>query len=85
MTNYESAIEKAGRLKTTLATMGWQDIETLMKNKRAYYIQVALSEKDINKIYYAQAFVEAIDYLKSEIDGLIKEGEEAEKISKKKK
>ena len=85
MTNYESAIEKAGRLKTTLATMGWQDIETLITNKRAYYIQAALNEKDINKIYYAQAFVEAIDYLKSEIDGLIREGEEAEKISKKKK
>ena len=85
MTNYESAIEKAGRLKTTLATMGWQDIEALMKNKRAYYTGVALSEKDINKIYYAQAFVEAIDTIISEIDGLIREGEEAEKISKKKK
>ena len=85
MTNYESAIEKAGRLKTTLATMGWQDIEALIKNKRAHYIQVALSEKDINKIYYAQAFIEAIDYLKSEIEGLIREGEKAEEIRKKKK
>ena len=85
MTNYESAIEKAGRLKTTLATMGWQDIEALMKNKRADYVKAALSEKDINKIYYAQACVEAIDYLKSEIEALINAGEEAEKISKKKK
>ena len=85
MTNYDSAIEKAGRLKVTLATLGWQDIEALMKNKKAYYTGVALSEKDISKIYYAQAFVEAIDYLKSEIEGLIREGDEAEKISKKKK
>ena len=84
MTNYDSAIEKAGRLKTTLTTMGWQNIEAIMKDKKAYYIQMALSEKDINKIYYAQAFVEAIDHLKSEIDALIKLGDEAEKIKKKK-
>ena len=85
MTNYDSAIERAGRLKTTLATMGWQDIEAFMKDKKAYYTQMALSEKDINKIYYAQAFVEAIDYIRSEIDALIKLGDEAEKRKKKKK
>ena len=84
MTNYDSAIERAGRLKTTLATMGWQDIEAFMKDKKAYYTQMALSEKDINKIYYAQAFVEAIDYIRSEIDALIKLGDEAEKRKKKK-
>ena len=85
MTNYDSAIERAGRLKITLATMGWQDIEAFMKDKKAYYTQMALSEKDINKIYYAQAFVEAIDYIRSEIDALIKLGDEAEKRKKKKK
>ena len=85
MTNYDSAIERAGRLKTTLATMGWQDIEAFMKDKKAYYTQMALSEKDINKIYYAQAFVEAIDYIRSEINALIKLGDEAEKRKKKKK
>ena len=86
MTNYESAIEKAGRLKTTLATPGWQDILKFMNDKKSDYTQIALTErKDINNLIHAQAFVETIDTIISEIDGLIREGEEAEKISKKKK
>lgn len=85
MTNYDSAIDRSERLKTTLATPGWQDIRQFMSDKKAHYTQIALTEKDINKIYYAQAFVEAIDTIQSEIEGLIREGEGAEKRSKKKK
>jgi len=77
MTNYDSAIEQADRLRTTIATAGWQDIQKFMADKKAYYTMIALSEKDISKIYYAQAFVEAIDTINLEINGLIREGEEA--------
>jgi len=84
MTNYDSAIEQADRLRTTIATAGWQDIQKFMADKKAYYTVIALSEKEISKIYYAQAFVEAIDTINLEINGLIGEGEEAEKLRKKK-
>jgi len=83
MTNYDSAIEQADRLRTTIATAGWQDIQKFMADKKAYYTVIALSEKEISKIYYAQAFVEAIDTINLEINGLIREGEEAEKLRKK--
>ena len=77
MTNYDSAIEQADRLRTTINSAGWQDIQKFMADKKAYYTMIALSEKDISKIYYAQAFVEAIDTINLEINGLIREGEEA--------
>jgi len=77
MTKYDSAIEQADRLRTTINSAGWQDIQKFMADKKAYYTMIALSEKDINKIYYAQAFVEAIDTINLEINGLIREGEEA--------
>ena len=77
MTNYDSAIEQADRLRTTINTAGWKDIVKFMADKKAYYTTIALSEKDISKIYYAQAFVEAIDTINLEINGLIREGEEA--------
>ena len=83
MTNYDSAIERAGRLKTTLATPGWQDIQAFMADKKAYYTQVALTSLIHNTIIHAQAFVLAIDTINSEIEGLIREGEEAEKRKKK--
>ena len=77
MTKYDSAIEQADRLRTTINSAGWQDIQKFMSDKKSYYTMIALSEKDINKIYYAQAFVEAIDTINLEINGLIREGEEA--------
>ena len=84
MTKYDSAIEQADRLRTTINSAGWQDIQKFMADKKAYYTMIALSEKDISKIYYAQAFVEAIDTIFAEINALINVGEEAEKIRKKK-
>lgn len=80
--NYDSAIEKADRLRALIKSAGWQDIQQFMADKKAYYTQIALSEKDYNKILSAQAFVEAIDLIDLEIRGLIREGEEAEKLSK---
>jgi len=77
MTKYDSAIEQADRLRATINSAGWQDIQKFMADKKAYYTMITLSEKDINKIYYAQAFVEAIDTINLEINGLIREGEEA--------
>ena len=85
MTNYDSAIEQADRLRTTINTAGWKDIQDFMATKKAYYTQITLTERtNFNQIIYAQAFVEAIDTINLEINGLIREGEEAEKLRKKK-
>lgn len=82
-TDFTSVIEKSDRLRTTIKSAGWADIQAFMADKKAYYTQIALSErKDFNKIIHAQAFVEAIDEINLEIMGLIREGEEAEKLSK---
>jgi len=80
--NYKQIIDNADRLRTTVNTAGWQDILKIKDDKKAYYTQVALKEKDLNKIYYAQACVEAIDIIFNEVEMLIKQGEEAGKISK---
>ncbi|HDP36349.1 MAG TPA: hypothetical protein ENN27_00550 [Candidatus Atribacteria bacterium] len=83
MSKYDEIIEIADRIRTTINTAGWKDILNFMKNKKEYYTQIALTEKDLYKIYYAQAFVEAIDTINLEINGLIREGNEAEKLRKK--
>lgn len=83
--NYDSAVEQADRLRTTINTAGWADIQKFMADKKAYYTQITLTErKDFNKIIHAQAFVEAIDTINLEINGLIREGDEADKLRKKK-
>ena len=83
MSKYDTIIEQSDRLRATIATAGWKDIQDYMATKKAYYTMIALSEKDISKIYYAQAFVEAIDTINLEINGLIREGDEAGKRKKK--
>ncbi len=80
--DYKTIIDNADRLRTTVNTAGWQDILKIKEDKKAYYTQVALTERDLNKIYYAQACVEAIDIIFNEVEMLIKQGEEAGKISK---
>jgi len=82
MTNYDSAIELADRLRTTINTAGWQDIIEFMNNRKGYYTNIALTSKDMNEILYAQACVMAIDDILSEINALINVGDEAEKRKK---
>ena len=83
MTNYDSAIEQADRLRTTINTAGWQDILKIKNDKKGYYTLKVLTERELNKIYYAQAYVMAIEDIFAEIDALIKVGDEAEKRKKK--
>jgi len=80
--DYKTIIDNADRLRTTTNTAGWQDILKIKEDKKAYYTQVALTERDLHKIYYAQACVEAIDIIFNEVEMLIKQGEEAGEISK---
>jgi len=84
MTNYDSAIDQADRLRTTINTAGWQDIVKIKNDKKAYYTDKALTEKEISKIYYAQAYVQAVDNLFLEIEALINVGDEAGRMKKKK-
>ena len=84
MTNYDSAIDQADRLRTTINTAGWKDILKIKNDKKAHYTEKALTEKEISKIYYAQAYVEAVDSLFLEIDALLNLGDEASKLRKKK-
>lgn len=81
--DYKQIIDNADRLRTTTNTAGWQDILKIKNDKKAYYTQQALIEKDLNKIYYAQACVEVIDIVFDEVESLIKQGEEAGEIKKK--
>jgi len=83
MTNYDTAIELADRLRTTVNTAGWQDICEFMNGKKGYYTDITLKSKDMNEILHAQAYVMAIADILSEIDALIKVGDEAEKRKKK--
>ena len=83
MTNYDSAVELADRLRTTVNSAGWQDILKIKNDKKEYYTNEALTKKGLDKIYYAQAYVMAIEDIFAEIDALIKVGDEAEKRKKK--
>ena len=83
MNDYANAIEQADHLRTTIATHGWQIITQCMAGQKARYTQIALTSKDINVILHAQAYVTAIEDILSEVDALIKVGNEAEKIKKK--
>jgi len=80
--DYKSIIDNADRLRTTVNTAGWQDILRIKDEKKAYYTQVALTEHDLHKIYFAQACVEAIDIIFNEVEMLIKQGVEAGEINK---
>jgi len=83
MTNYDSAVELADRLRTTINTAGWQDILKIKNDKKGHYTNKVLTERELDKIYYAQAYVMAIEDIFAEIDALIKVGDEAEKRKKK--
>ena len=80
--DYKSIIDNADYLRSLVKKPGWKIIQKFMADKREYYTQVALTEKDMHKIYYAQAYVSIIDTINYEIDMLIKQGDEAGEISK---
>ena len=80
--DYKTIIDDADRLRSTINTPGWKDIVKIKDDKKAYYTQKALTEKELNKIYYAQACVEGLDMIFSEIDALIRQGDEARELSK---
>ena len=80
--DYKSSIEIADRVRVTIKTAGWQDILKIINDKIAYYTQKALTEKELNNIYYSQACVEVANMFLSEIDAIIKQGEEADKLKK---
>ena len=84
MTNYDSAIELADRLRTTVNTAGWKDIVKIKNDKKAYYTQIALTEKDYDEIIRAQAYIMAIEDLFLEIEALLNVGDEAKQLKKKK-
>ena len=84
MTNYNSAVEQADRLRTTINTAGWKDIVNIKNDKKAYYTQIAITEEDHNKIIRAQAYIMAIDDIFLEIEALINLGDEASKLKKEK-
>ena len=77
MTDYDSAIERADRLRTTVNSVGWKDIVEIINNKKAMQTQIALTEKEHKSIIHAQAYVSAINDILAEIDALITVGEEA--------
>ena len=80
--DYKTIIENADRLRATINTPGWQDIVKIINDKKEYWLQKVLTEKELNKIYHAQAYVEASDMLLMEIDARIKQGDEARELSK---
>ena len=84
MTNYDTTIEQADDLRATLNTPGWQIIEDYMKSEKEYHIQLLLQDKNINDVLKNQAFIEAVDMIKGEIQALIQLGNEAEKIMRNK-
>ena len=81
----DRAIERAGRLRTTLATDGWKDIEVIIRDKREELTRQLINEKDLTKMPAIQANIASMDYLTSEIMALIQVGLEAEKRKKKKR
>ena len=80
--DYKSSIETADYLRALIKTPGWNIIQKFLNNKREYYTQIALTEKDMSKILYAQAYVSVIDAIYFEIAELVKQGEEADKLKK---
>ena len=80
--DYKTIIETADYLRSLIKTPGWNIIQKFLNDKREYYTQGLLTEKDMPKILYAQAYVSVIDAIYFEIAELIKQGEEADKLKK---
>ena len=80
--DYKTIIDNADRLRSTINTPGWKDIVKIKDDKKEYWIEKACTEKELAKILYAQACVEAFDMIFSEIDACIKQGDEARGLNK---
>jgi len=75
--------EKADQLRALFSMAGWQVVQELLQTKKAYYIEKLKREKELNKIYYAQAMIETIEWIEIELKSIIREGEDAQIVIEK--
>ena len=75
--------EKADQLRALFSMAGWQVVQELLQTKKAYYIEKLKREKELNKIYYAQAMIETIEWIEIELKSIVREGEDAQIIIEK--
>jgi len=75
--------EKADQLRALFNMAGWQVVQELLQTKKAYYIEKLKREKELNKIYYAQAMIETIEWIEIELKSIIREGEDAQIVIEK--
>jgi len=70
--------KKADRIRALFSMAGWQDIQELFQIIKTYYLEKLKKEKKLNKIYYAQAMIKAVEWIESELKSIIREGEDAQ-------
>lgn len=77
--------EGADKVRALIKMPGWKLINEYLEGRKNQYLQILKTERDLQKIYYAQAVVNVIESLICSMDVTIQQGDNADKEIKKKK
>ena len=81
--NLELCAEGADKVRALMKRPGWKMIEEYFKVLKDQYLNVLKTERNLDKICYAQAVVNVIESLLFSMNASIQEGDEADKQIKK--
>jgi len=81
--NLKLCAEDADKVRALIKQPGWKMIEEYFEILKDQYLNILKTERNLDKICYAQAVVNVIESLLFSIDAAIQEGNEADKQIKK--
>ncbi|TET08115.1 MAG: hypothetical protein E3J83_04375 [Candidatus Atribacteria bacterium] len=77
--NLELCAEGADKVRALVKKPGWKLIEEYLEILKNQYLNVLKTERNLDKIYYAQAVINVIESLSYSINASIYHGDEADK------
>ena len=81
--NLELCAEGADKVRALMKRPGWKMIEEYFKVLKDQYLNILKTERNLDKICYAQAVVNVIESLLFSMNAAVLEGDEADKQIKK--
>lgn len=77
--DYASTIASGQKISAMMSSEGWKAVLIIFDIRRDHFMDLLLNEKELNKIYYYQASIHAIDDLLLELKEIVNSGMDAQK------
>ncbi len=75
----ELCAEGADKVRALIKKPGWKLINEYLEDRKNEYLQILKTERNLDRIYYAQAVVNVIESLICSMDVTLQQGDEADK------